>query len=86
MAVVSRLTVPLRCMYKKKLQPLHLQQSTITKIIVSMSPTITKRNGATGTMMIARVVSGFQTDGTKNTVNGTTITAGNITEVFSLLS
>ena len=86
MVVVSRLTVPLRCMYKRKLQPLHLQQSTITKIIVSMSLTITKRNGATGTMMIARVVSGFQTDGMKNTVNGATITAGNITEVFSLLS
>jgi hypothetical protein len=73
-------------MCKRKLQPTHPHQSTITKIIVPLSLITIKRSGVIGTMIIARAASGFQTDGSKNTVNGIMTIVGNTTEVFSLLS
>ena len=56
------------------------------KIIVLKTLTTTRLSGVTGTMITQLAVFGFQMAGMKNTANGATITAGTITEVFSLLS
>jgi len=63
----------------------YLKRFTITKTIVPKIPTITLPSGVIGMTTIQLVVFGFPMAGMKNTVNGAMITAGTITEVFSLL-
>ena len=63
----------------------YLAPFIITKTIVPKTPIITLPSGVTGMTTIQLAVFGFPMAGMKNTVNGAMITAGTITEVFSLL-
>ena len=65
--------------------PRYLGPFIITKTIVLKIPIITLPSGVIGMTTIQLVVFGFPMAGMKNTVNGAMITAGTITEVFSLL-
>jgi len=63
----------------------YLARLIITKTIVPKTPIITLPSGAIGMTTIQLAVFGFPMAGMKNTANGAMITAGTITEVFSLL-